>query len=88
LNIESRLFWFEEETLKECREKHWGMREGPIAGEILGICRNCLHRLAAWGLLPSAIAESGPSRASECCWWYWTEGSRFMLLVEFRICYV
>jgi len=46
------------------------MREGPIAGEILGIYRNCLHRSAAWGLLLGTVAESGPSRGCECCWWY------------------
>jgi len=70
LNIESQLFWFEEETFKECREKHWGMREGLVAGEILGICRNCLHRLATNPMPLGTIVGNGSSRGCKFCWWY------------------
>jgi len=64
------------------------MREGAVAGEIMGICRNCLHRLATNPMPLGAIVESGSSRGCEFCWWYWIEGSRFMLLLQFRISYV
>jgi len=57
------------------------MRGDPIAAEILGICQNCLHRLAMWSLPPGATTQKwflcgcwcslGLEGVSEVSWDVW-----------------